>query len=58
MKIGTRIIVKNLVDSEGTIVTKPVKILNGIYYGVEFVNPIHNKLFNPRYINEKNLYIL
>ena len=52
-KINTKIIVTNLADSVGKIVTSPVKVLNEIYYGIEFENPMYNEIFNPRYINEK-----
>lgn len=58
MKIGTNVIITYLADSKGKIITKPVKILGDIYYGIEFENPIYNELFYPRYVCEKYLEVI
>lgn len=55
LKIGTRIVVTNILGGHGTIVTKPMKLLGDIFYGIKFDDYTYNSVFDPMYISVYNI---
>lgn len=51
MKIGDKVLVVNKMDSKGTIVAGPNKILGTTQYAIKFDNPEENEIFNPYWIS-------